>query len=493
MTSLRALGLAFVTISAACSLLPRDPPSDTPLPASSSTTSSGAGGTPQGTGGAGGAPTFACDTAFADMGTTSDAAKAVWSRPLPGRLAGPARATLDGAGNILVSDEYRQPIDFGGGVTLPEPPAYFSGQYIAKLAPSGEALWASRAPDLIITRLEAGESGSFWTQSMDGKEGTTKVRRWDPSGAVLWTQTIPSTGVFAQGLVPAEGDRVFALFGMLDTELDYGTGKIAKTPGAETDMAALEYDASGNVVWARSLGEVLWPTAPSVPWKLDIEATARAPGGGAFVLLTTEVASESAPKRDRALVLLRLTAGGDVMWIRRFPAASRHVPIRLAAGPEGQTLIHVSLFETDESADFGCGVFNGRGFALAKIAPDGTPEWTRTFAGEGILLRSSFDPKGDIVLGGLVGSPCDLGGGDVVPPSDVEYNFRYAVAKLGPDGAHRRSGVVGEIAAFVGEQNDFVLVDHEGNLVLGSNQSSLDLGLGPLPTEPSLFVAKIAP
>ncbi|APR78673.1 Hypothetical protein A7982_04020 [Minicystis rosea] len=393
--------------------------------------------------------------------------------------------SADGAGNIFIGNEYRVASDFGGGVTLPEPPPYVWGEYLAKLSPSGDAMWAQKVPELHLSRLAAGDSGSFWTATIDGSAGTTTVHRFDSSGALLWSH--PFSDVDAHAVFPGEGDRLIVPFGISIDGLDYGTGTIEMAPSVTSDVAVLVFDASGNVVSARSLGEALWPGTVSARHSLEVRKTVRAPGGGGFLLVATQIPlADTKENQERRSLVVRLGPQGDVMWSRSLPDVAKKVSLEITSGPEGQALLLATPIDMKESVDFGCGAFQGQGVALAKFEPDGTAAWTRTFPGLAAELRASFALNGDVILSGYAAPPCDFGGGEIFPPSD-DYDVRFVLARLGPDGGHRRSGVVDGLV-WPASFNSYVsFIDHEGNLVIAGDEAI------PPSTQVSRFVAKIAP
>jgi hypothetical protein len=382
-----------------------------------------------------------------------------------------------------VKNEFLGGADFGAGVTLAAPAGSGFGQYLARYAPSGQLSWAEETSPFHTQTLTVGPSGSFWTRGF-GDAGNT-LRRWDASGSLLWERAFTPFEI-----VPDEGDHLVTAVGVGPEGLDVDTTHLTAAPATSTDAALIALDPAGAVRWTRTLGGLFWPDGPSQEHALVVVDAQRAPGGGALLLLKLSRGTAGTADTERGFAVMRVRGSGEVAWLRRFPEVKPEVFPRLRTGPDGQALLQFSL-DLGQHVDFGCGPMTGPELVLTKLAPDGASEWTRRFPGFTELLEASFDPQGDILLAGVAISPCDLGGGEVVPPAKVDYLGRLVVAKLGADGGHRRSGVIG--GYFSGIDRFQSLADAEGHLIVAGTQAGAGSGLGIEPQpDVHLYLAKIA-
>jgi len=151
---------------------------------------------------------------------------------------------------------------------------------------------------------------------------------------------------------------------------------------------------------------------------------------------------------------------------------------------------------------FGDAVFpEGRGFALARYAADGTFLWGRVLATDDVDVEHLLvTPQGHIFVAGTYDGSPDLGTGPLPPVSGLGLFF----AKFSPGGEllwlrsfvarHPTEGYTKAVSP--GE----MAIDAEGSLILtGSYVGTLDLGGGPLPPSaeypfehPFGFVAKFS-
>lgn len=492
MSPSRALLLSLLALTAGCELSPSDA-AKTTFPVTSTGTG-GAGGASTGTGGAEpvdpASTPIVCDSTFADAPYAGEPAKVPWARILPGNASGSSSVhlTVDPAGNTIFTNRFSKDIDFGGGVTMAKP-ADMVGEYMAKASPSGELLWAHDTSPYRTEVVIAGASGSFWTLGSIGGKKLDEVRRWDPSGNLSWAKEY---NLQPRSFLPLAGHRIVVSFLVEDQPLEYGTGTLARSEGTSTDAALVAVDPLGEVVWARTFGSLIWPDAAPAEHQVTAFAFASTPGGGALVKVSSELGTGATSSTERGAAIVRLDAHGEPMWIRRFPGIDKFSTVRVIGGPEGQSILQISREEEHEPLDFGCGTITDARTVLLKLAPDGRSEWTRSFREGARFVFAGFDPQGDVMLSGFAVPPCDFGAGEIVPPIPVSTHGRLVVAKLGADGRHLRSEVVGGYMQPDSVNAHVPFVDAAGDLIIKGDQWYIDTGLGVGPQGGLwLYLAKI--
>jgi hypothetical protein len=386
---------------------------------------------------------------------------------------GPGKIAIDTDGNTLVLGTFVNALDLGSGVTLDLPGS--QGGYLAKIASTGQALWARQAP-LLGDAVFTDASGSIWISDENDLRTAT---RYDASGTLAWSKSFKTLGPIK--IVPTGGGSAIIADTLFDSELDYGTDTIKRSTGVDQDAFLMKVDATGGVLWGRALGEQVWPglVASDDIHTIAIEGFAPAPDGGMMLLVKTYVHSAHS-----AALLLRLDGSGNVVWKRSLPAILQEESPRLVVDAAGNSLITLSA--GDFGADLGCGDLD-HGLALAMTDPGGKPRWTRYFETINAPVKPSFDPSGNILLTGLFADPIDLGGG-ILPSGGDPMGARLTVAKLSPSGELLASRAFGTNIA-PDDQTLFIdsAVTAAGDLVVAlSYQGSLDLGGGPLPASPAL-------
>jgi hypothetical protein len=128
--------------------------------------------------------------------------------------------------------------------------------------------------------------------------------------------------------------------------------------------------------------------------------------------------------------------GSPAGWPRRFydPQASQGTAITSDAA--GNVILAGKFASTLDCGDGQLHVAHGVDLFLAKLRPDGAVLWCKTFGNAGLTLGVTLatSPSGDIVVGGLVSSAVDFGGGPVAPLGAAPFNA--FAARFGPDGKH---------------------------------------------------------
>jgi uncharacterized repeat protein (TIGR01451 family) len=181
---------------------------------------------------------------------------------------------LDSIGNVYVSGGFQNStVDFdpGSGVTnLTAPPA--GAAFIVKYSPSGALLFAKQIDKLGPVKAAVIDSSFYLfgqfaaTVDFDMNPGIANVTagtpydafyaKYDLSGNYLYTKHFGGSGnaVITNIKKDAEG-RVF-LFGGFTSSIDFdaSAGIANKTSAGSTDCFIAKYDASGNYLYASSIG-----------------------------------------------------------------------------------------------------------------------------------------------------------------------------------------------------------------------------------------------
>lgn len=175
-------------------------------------------------------------------------------------------------------------------------------------------------------------------------------------------------------------------------------------------------------------------------------------------------------RAERGIVLLKLAPGGSPLW-SRFEAQDATFA-RVAVAPAGDIVVAGRLRAgADKSA------FAARYDAAAR------PRWYKAYPGE--TARASdvaVDDAGNVVVGGRFASTWDFGGGPLTPVTrrdDPGVPDAFLV-KYGPSGQHVWSRRFGDERA---QNVRRVAVDPRGHIVvLASTWGAIDFGGGPVGT-----------
>lgn len=224
-----------------------------------------------------------------------------WAKQLGGTLSDVARnVTVDGSGNVFVVGGFQGTADFdpSAGVASFTTAGSQDG-YVWKLDASGNYVWAKYIGGSSIDHavwIDLGSNGDIYvagfflgTADLDPGAGTANftaavqdayVLKLDASGNYVWAKVLTGPSAkLANALALDAVDNVYitgSFQGAVDFDPGAGTANVAAVGGQDAYIAKL--DASGNYVWALSLGG----TSSEVGYAVTIDSTGNVIVGGNF-------------------------------------------------------------------------------------------------------------------------------------------------------------------------------------------------------------------
>ena len=385
-------------------------------------------GEPPGSGGAGGIGGGVGGGASGEGGGTGGGAGGgvgggaqglpVWSRAFGGEgdQAGIAVAA-DSAGNLVVVGQLGGSADFGGD-TLES--AGSDDIFVAWLDADGGVTRRMRFGDgnpqevrAVALRGDGGVllagsmsgtldfGGETWT-SAGGRDGY--VAKLGPDGEPAWGLRFGDAGYqVATGVtVDAAGNVMVA--GVFSGEVALGD-VVTSAGGYDALVAKLGVD--GTPLWSRKFGGALDQRAHGIA--ADMAGGAVVVGEFAGIMDTGGSSVESAGAEDAFAV--KIGAGGDVIWSRRYGDAKAQVARRVAADGEGGVVIGGEFVG---SVDLGGGPLAGSGLGglfVGRIDGDGNHVWSKGFPGSGAsrLEGLAVDEEGGVVITGVLAGSLEIG------------------------------------------------------------------------------------
>lgn len=182
------------------------------------------------------------------------------------------------------------------------------------------------------------------------------------------------------------------------------------------------------------------------------------------------------------VALVKLTAAGDLVWVRQFGTSQEEWALRLVTDTSGNVIIAGSF---SEPLNFGAGPVTSHGrddYFLAKFSGAGGLMWAKALGSVEIERNNAelaVDLDGNIYFAGqfnlsAMSGSIDLGGG---PLTSAGYADGF-VAKFDPGGAHVFSKRLG------GPYFDYVMslaLDKSGDILIGGQLTGpVDLGGGKM-------------
>lgn len=345
----------------------------------------------------------------------NDQGEHIWAKAIggPGYKTG-ANLEIDPAGNIYLSGQFKNTIDFDPG-----PGTHYltsNGEldaYIAKFNASGELLWAisyggadnDGAGNLVLDALHGAlYVAAYFCQTVDFDPGPGDatvqavnisdpyIARFDTSGALDWVRTT-SASVMAQwggaALSPL-GDGGIVCAGQFEgtIDLDPDTSVVlAESSAGGYDAFACALDSTGELVWAWRIGgtgfEQIRHVASDPSGTLALTGYFQNsvdfdPGAG-NTMHTSEGANE--------MFIVRLTGTGDLLWARPIP------------GPNDGTGMALSTNALGRGAICATGYFGG----TVDLDPPPGQGQVMTSAGNDDAIIVCLDSAGQFIFGQALG------------------------------------------------------------------------------------------
>ena len=202
--------------------------------------------------------------------------------------------------------------------------------------------------------------------------------KWDSSGNQLWNRTWGGIGAERGFGVAVDDSNCIFVTGYTES---YGSG------GA--DIVVVKWDSSGNQLWNRTWGGILWDAGIDVTFD-----------GTGNIYVIGETVNFGAGSTD--VVLVKLDSSGNLQWFRTWGGIGTDGGSGVVVDGAG----YISV--TGYTENFGAG---GRDLILVRYDASGNQIWNRTWGGSGTDGGADLvlDSNGDIFL---IGSTYSFGSGN---------------------------------------------------------------------------------
>lgn len=416
--------------------------------------------------------------------------------------------SVDLSGNVYTAGVFGGTVDFDPGpATLNIASVGSTDAFITKLDPSGNLIWAKTFGGYLtfvygITTDVSGNlyiTGSFQdTSDFDPGANTynlisagswdTYIAKWDAAGNFLWAKRVGGGGANDAGndvAVDIIGNVHIAGIFNQTVDFDPGPGTSNITAAGSTDSFILKLDASGNFIWAKSVGgtsseqvqALVLDGAGSVYFVGDFFGTCDFdPGTGTYNL--TSAGSGDA-------FICKLDNSGNFAWAMKAGGTNSDKAYSIAADNTGNILI-TGYFDGVVDFDPGPGVANLSSnvssidaFVL-KLDGDGNYTWAKKIGGStydgGRCITS--DASSNVYFAGNYTGTVDFdpGTGSFILPGNSDVDI--FISKLDANGNFVWAVGFGGLYQDVVEQ---IVVDAAGMVYCTGNfEDVVDFDPGPL-------------
>ncbi len=428
-----------------------------------------------------------------------------WAKAMGGFFSDIGQSiALDGSGNVYTTGYFAGTADFdpGAGVAnLISAGAGGSDIFISKLDASGNFVWAKAIVggtsfDRGYSIALDGSGNVYTTGYFDGTADFDPgagvfnltsgagvdnmfISKLDASGNFVWAKAMNGIGFCEGQSIALDGSGNVYTTGAFSKTVDFdpGAGVFNLTSGSvvERDIFISKLDASGNFVWAKSMGGIGHDYGRSIA--IDgsgnvyttgcFDNTADFdPGAGVFNL--------TSGSGGFGIFISKLDASGNFVWARSMVGTDVNYGLSIAIDGSGN--VYTTGF-FDGSADFdpGAGVFNlttGGGenhIFISKLDASGNFVWAKSMGGaEGAGSYSiALDGSGNVYTTGEFRGTVDFDPGagifNLTSGGGVAYDI--FISKLDASGNFIWANAMGGVASGFNSFNSFsIALDGSGNV-----------------------------
>jgi len=333
----------------------------------------------------------------------------LWARSMGGvSIDQGLSVAVDNTGNVYTTGYFEGTADLDPGSGVFE--LISSGGadvFVQKLDASGNFLWARSmggpSDDLgnsvSVDALGNVYSTGYFGGTADFDPGTSVssltsagltdvfVQKLDASGNLLWARSMggSSNDIGNSIGVDASGNVYTAGYFEGTTDLDPGTDVFDATSAGLTDLFIQKMDASGNFLWARSIGGAGSENCYSI--RVDATGNVYATGHfeGTVDFDPGTVVSNLTSAGDLDVFVQKLDASGDLLWARSMGGTSEDIGSSVALDASGNVYT-TGYFRGTADLDPGAGTNNlasagDRDIFIQKMDGSGNFVWAKAAGG----------------------------------------------------------------------------------------------------------------
>ncbi|MBK9284071.1 MAG: hypothetical protein IPM51_07085 [Sphingobacteriaceae bacterium] len=368
--------------------------------------------------------------------------------------------SLDPSENIIVTGNFYGTVDFDPGPFNNSKIANFqSSFFVGKYTSAGAYVFAVASDDsgggVGANAITTDASGNVYVagtcsyiKDLDPGPGIytvspgVYVQKLNSAGNLIWARSAANTNCYPSAIaVDSNGD--ICVLGVFTSSGDFdpGPGVLTLTSAGSQDAYIFKWDASGNLVWAKSFGNI----ANEYTGDMKIDASGNIcytgwfsgttdldPGPGVLMFTTFGVED---------YYVTKLNSAGVLIFAYRFGTSMGDEGHGLCLDATGN-IYTTGTFRGTMDFDPGPGVYNltpagQNDIFIHKLSPTGTFLMARRMGGTGGLevgYSISLDPTGNILSTGMYSTTCDFDPGPGTFNMTGSGFYDVYISKLDPAG-----------------------------------------------------------
>ena len=379
----------------------------------------------------------------------------LWAKSMGGVQADQSNAiAIDAAGNIYTTGTFLGTADFDPGSSTYNLISAGGGDiFVSKLDANGDFIWAKNMGGTnndVAVSMAIDASGNIYTSGYFRgtsdfdpgvltysltSEGSTNydifISKLDASGNFIWAKNLGGADEDRGSCIALDGSGNVYTTGFFYNAADFDPGASTYTlntvsPGYP-DIFISKLDASGNFVWAKSIGSIWDDRASSVA----VDATGNVYTTGYFQETAdfdpgpaTHNMSTTLGGSDADIFVLKLNSTGDFIWAKTMGGASTEQGASIAIDAFGNVFT-TGTFDGTADFDPGPGIYNLTGMGgtsdifISKLNAAGDFVWAKAMGGDNVehVYSMILSPSEDIYTAG------DFQGTSDFDPGTAIYNL----------------------------------------------------------------------
>ncbi|HSH67638.1 MAG TPA: SBBP repeat-containing protein, partial [Bacteroidia bacterium] len=272
------------------------------------------------------------------------AGKIIWAKRAGG-ISGEFLTSMHIAinGEILITGHFESPTITFGSTTLTN--AGKSDIFVAKYDSNGNVLWAKgyggtgndkgesvstdNSGNVLLTGYYGGKSIAFDSTTLLSNDTTycdIFITKCDPFGNVVWAQRGSGTLYdFGKGIAADSDGNIFVTGYFTSKTIAFGNITLANTDalGTYSNSFVLKYDATGNLLWAKSAGGKASKEGQLIEIDKDGNTILAGSFGTGTIALDTITLENSGSNND--IFIVKYNTSGNAIWAKRAGGSSSEV------------------------------------------------------------------------------------------------------------------------------------------------------------------------
>lgn len=372
-------------------------------------------------------------------------------------------------------------LDPAGGATK------FAGAFGDASVQTGSAIAFDKSGNIVVAGSFGGTLNLGGTTLNSAGGDDVFVAKLAPSGQLLWAKAFGDGNVQTASGISVDANGNVYVAGNFKGAINFGGGTLSAAGTLFSDVFLAKLTADGNHVWSKSFGDVNVQNVRGV----SVDTAGNVVIAGFFQNDVNFGGGTLTSTGLYDMFVAKFDMGGTHQWSRRFGDAAGDQNAR-AVAIDGSGNVYLAG-DVASSIDVGAGAMPAAGKPsafVAKLDPIGNAIWAKLSAGDamsrGVANAISVGANGDVAIGGSFRGVFDFGGKPVTN-SGVDDAF---VTVFSGAGAHAYTKTFGDSES---QTVTGVALASNGDVFAAGNFSgSIDLDTGEVKTSAGAFDGFVA-